>query len=339
MLAGVFQGPNDVVVREVPDPIPGQDEVLIRVTACGICGTDLRVEEGQYHARYPLIPGHEFCGEIVAVGAEAGDFAVGQHVSVNPNNPCRRCAYCRRGKFHLCESSTACGVTYDGGFAELCKVAGHLVLRLPESDLPLEHWALMEPTSCCLHGIDVAGILPGDSVVILGGGSIGLILLQLARFSGASRLIVSEPSDAKRALALQLGADDVLDPVALGEDLPRAVCDLTSGGADIVIEAAGLSATASAAVGLVRRGGTVLFFGVCPPDLRIPLSPHDVFHNELTIRGTYTNPLTDSRALSLLGSGRVQVGSLITHRFPLRELPAGLAAVRRGETVKALVIP
>lgn len=339
MLAGVFQGPNSVVVRQVPDPVPGPGEVLIRVAACGICGTDLRIEEGQYHARYPLIPGHEFCGEVLALGPGAGDFSLGQRVAVNPNNPCRRCVYCLRGKFHLCENSTACGVTYDGGFAQLCKVPGQLVLKLPESDLPIEHWALMEPTSCCLHGIDVAGIRPGDSVVILGAGSIGLILLQLARFSGAAQLLISEPSAPKRALALQLGADKVLDPLALGDDLPRAVRDFTGGGADVVIEAAGLPATASVAPGLACRGGTVLFFGVCPPDLHIPLNPHDVFHNELTLRGSYTNPSTDSRALRLIASGRVQVGPLVSHRFPLTQLPAALTAVRQGETVKALVIP
>ena len=339
MRAAVFQGPNDIAVCDVPDPVPGPTEVVIRVAACGICGTDLRIAEGQYHARYPLIPGHEFCGEVVALGSDIGYLSVGQRVSVNPNNPCRRCAYCLRGKFHLCEASTACGVTYDGAFAELCKVPAHLALKLPEADLPMEHWALMEPVSCCLHGVDVAGIVPGDSVVILGGGSIGLILLQLVRLSGSSCIVVSEPSAAKRALAVQLGADYALDPLALGADFPRAVHDLTRGGADVVIEAAGLSATASAALQLTRRGGTVLFFGVCPPDLQIPFNPHDVFHHELTIRGSYTNPLTDSRALSLLGSGRVQVGPLITHRFPLPELPAALDAIRRGETVKALVIP
>lgn len=343
MRAAEFRAPRngqrgEVVVVERDIPMPGPGEVLIRVAACGICGTDLRITEGGFEARYPVVAGHELCGVIEQVGPQAGGLRPGDRVAVNPNTPCRHCAFCYRGLFHLCDSMTSCGVTYDGGFAEFCKVPHHLALPVTDA-LPLEHWAMMEPVSCCLHGIDQAGIQPGDSVVILGGGSIGLLLMQLARHAGAARLVVSEPHANKRALAQQLGADATLDPGALGDDFAAAVRDLTRGGADVVIEAAGRPETAQDALRLVRKGGTLLFFGVCPKDLQVPVRPYDIYHQEITIKGAFTNPLTDTRAIALLAAGRVRVGPLISHTFPLEEIAAALEAVRRGETVKTLVLP
>lgn len=338
MKAAVFHAPRDLRIEDVRPPQVGPPEVLIRVAACGICGTDLRVETGEFDAVYPVVAGHEFAGVVEEVGSDAGSFTPGQWVAVNPNTPCRRCRYCYQGQFHLCDSMSACGVTYNGGFAEFCKVAGQLALPLDRA-IPLEQWALMEPVSCCLHGIDVAGVKPGDRVIILGGGSIGLILLQLARCAGASQAIVSEPQERKRVLAEQLGADATVDPVALGDGLTEAVREITGGGAEVVIEAAGLPATARAALALACKGGTVLFFGVCPQNLEVPVRPYWVYHNEVTIKGTFTNPLTDSRAVRLLSSGRVRTEPLISHRFALDDLQVGLDAVRRGETVKAIVMP
>ncbi|MFQ6131107.1 MAG: zinc-dependent alcohol dehydrogenase family protein [Armatimonadota bacterium] len=338
MKAAVFEAPGKITVKNVPVPEVGPGEVLIEVAACGICGTDLRIQDGEFDADYPVIAGHEFSGKVVEVGSEVSHVKPGDWVAVNPNSYCRRCDYCYRGQVHLCDDMTGCGVAYDGGFAECCKVAAQLALPVSEA-LPLEQWAMMEPVSCCLHGIDAAQIEPGARVVVLGGGSIGLILTQLARHAGASQVIVSEPKEGKRALAERLGADATVDPLALGDGLAEAVLDLTAGGADVAIEAAGLPATAGDAVRLVRKGGTVLFFGVCPMDCEVPIRPFDIYHYEITIKGSFTNPLTDSRAIRLLGSGRVTVEPLITHRFPLEEVEAGLAAVREGETVKALVSP
>ncbi len=338
MKAAVFEAPGKIAVRDLPMPEVGPGDVLIEVEACGICGTDLRIQDGEFSASYPVVAGHELSGRIVEVGSEVAHLAPGGWAAVNPNASCRHCDYCYRGHFHLCDGMTACGVTYDGGFAEYCKVAAELALPVSDA-LPLEQWAMMEPVSCCLHGIDAAGIQPGARVVVLGGGSIGLILMQLARRAGAAQVVLSEPKAPKRTLADRLGADAVLDPHAAGEGLTAAVRDMTRGGADVVIEAAGLPATATAAIPLARKGGTVLFFGVCPPDFELPVRPYDVYHYEVTIKGSFTNPLTDTRAIQLLASGGVQVEPLITHRFPLAEVEAGLDAVRKGETVKALVRP
>ena len=336
MKAVVFNAPNDIAVKDVPQPSAGPGQVLVQVAAAGICGTDLRIQVGGFYAIYPLIPGHEFSGTVAEVGAGVTSLAVGDWVAINPNTPCRRCGFCRVGSFHLCPDMTSCGVTYSGGFAEYCTVAEELALPVPRT-MPLELWAMMEPTSCCLHGIDLVGITPGDSVVILGGGSIGLILMQLARAAGAAQVIVSEPKAEKRELAEELGADATVDPLEVGEGLTDAIRDLTDGGAHIVIEAAGNPATAAAAIPLARRGGKVMFFGVTSQDLVLPIKPYDIYHNELTILGSFTNPLTDSRAISMLASKRVQVEPLTSHRYGLDEVEEGLAAVRRGETVKALV--
>jgi len=329
-----------VTVEEVPEPSIGAGDVLIRVLACGVCGTDLRIQAGEFLAEsYPLIAGHEVSGRVEAVGRQVDNCTVGDLVAVNPNVSCGTCYWCLRGRPHLCPSMRAIGVALPGGFAEYLAAPARQVLVMP-SDLAPEAAAMMEPVSCCVHGLDLAGITAGDPTVILGGGSIGLILLQLARHSGAAPLVVVEPLQAKRDLACSLGADVVIDPSGLClEDLRRRIDEATAGGPQVVIEASGHEAAARVALGLPRRGGTVLFFGVQQPSLEIPLRPFDVYHNEITIRGAFTNPLTDSRARQVLAAGRVKVLPLISHRFRLEEIAAALDAVRAGSAVKAMVMP
>ncbi|MBM3498740.1 MAG: zinc-dependent alcohol dehydrogenase family protein [Armatimonadetes bacterium] len=334
MLQAVFAAPHRIVVEEAPIPDPAPGEALVRVAACGICGTDLKINEGHYLGALPIVPGHEFAGVVEALGDGVTRVAVGDLVAINPNLPCRRCAFCRTGKPHLCTASQAVGVTRPGGFAEYCCVPAELLVPVP-GDLPLAQAAMMEPVSCCLHGIDVAGVKPGDSVILLGGGSIGLILLQLSRAAGASFAAVSEPRTEKRKLALTLGAEEAVAP----EEIASVAQALPGGGAEIAIECAGVTAAARQALSLVRPGGTVLLFGVCPPGETVALEPYEVFHRELTVRGCYTNPFTDTRALSLLESGQVLVEPLISHVYSIEQVEEGIAAVRAGETVKAQVRP
>lgn len=324
----------------MPEPTIGDGDVLIRVAACGICGTDLRIQAGEFLAKsYPLIAGHEVAGHVVAIGRDVRNCAVGDLVAVNPNMSCGTCYWCLRGRPHLCPDMQSLGVTLPGGFAEYLAAPARQVLVMP-SHLAPEAAAMMEPVSCCVHGIDLGDISAGDPTVILGGGSIGLILLQLARHAGAAPVVVVEPLAAKRELALSMGADAVIDPSGLShDDLGRQIDEATGGGPQVVIEASGHEAAARTALALPRRGGTVLFFGVQQPSLEIPLRPFNVYHHEITIRGAFTNPLTDSRARQMLAAGRVEVLPLITHRFPLREMAAALETVRAGLAVKAVVIP
>lgn len=336
MLAAVIETPHTLVLKDVPTPAPAPGEVLVEVHASGVCGTDLHILQGEYWGDYPRIPGHEFSGLVVARGEGVAGLRTGDRVAINPNLPCGRCRYCLRGQVNLCTDNTAVGVTRDGGFAEYCAVPASLALPLPES-VSLLAGALAEPVSCCLHGMDRARLRLGDTVVILGGGTIGLILMQLALHAGARRAVVVEPLPAKRDLALHLGATTVLDPVSLGEDLGEAVRGACGGAVDLVIEAAGRQATAQQALRLVSPGGTVLFFGVCPPEAEVALRPHDVFFHEQTIVGSYINPFTCTRALDLLAAGVVQVEPLVSHQLPLSQTAEALALVGRGEATKAVV--
>lgn len=336
MIAGVCDAPGSFEVREVDDPSPAPGEVLIDVAACGICGTDLHTLDGTYHADYPAIPGHELTGTVAALGDGVTHLEVGTRVAVNPNLPCRHCRQCRRGRPHLCDNPQAVGVTRAGGFAEKCAFPAELAVRLPDA-LPLVEAALMEPTSCCLHGLEVARPSPGDRVIILGGGTVGLLLLQLARLCGAARVVVSELVPSKRQLAEELGADASVDPTA-HDDPVQALFDATGGPADLVIEAAGAEATASIALDLVAPGGIVLFFGVCEEEVEVPVSPRRVFREELRIVGSYTNPFTDERVIDLLASGKIETGALISDRFPLQDAPSALDRAREVDSVKVMLV-
>ena len=334
MVKATFTAPYEITIEEAPVPDPAPGEALVKVTACGICGTDLKINEGHYLGSLPMTPGHEFAGVVEALGEGVTHLSPGDRVAVNPNLPCHRCTFCRRGTPHLCENAQAVGVTRPGGFAEYCSAPAGLLVPVP-GDLPLRLAAMMEPVSCCLHGIDLAGIEPGDEVILLGGGSIGLILMQLARAAGATFTAISEPRPEKRELAVNLGADVAVEPSEIGE----VAASLPGGGARVVIECAGLTGVAKQTLELVRSGGTVLLFGVCPPEETIDVEPYEIFHREITIRGCYTNPFTDTRSLALLESGRVIVEPLISHAFPIEKVAEGIEAVREGATIKAQVVP
>ncbi|MGD9495601.1 MAG: alcohol dehydrogenase catalytic domain-containing protein [Armatimonadota bacterium] len=335
MLAAVIPEPGRIEVRQVADPVPAPGEALVEVAACGICGTDRHIMEGTYYADYPAIPGHEISGVVRAVGEGVTSVVPGRRVAVNPNMPCRSCRPCRRGLIHLCENSQAVGVTRPGGFAELCALPAELCVPLPDG-LPLREAALMEPLSCCLHGLEVLGPEPGDHVAILGGGTIGLLLTQLVRLRGAGRVVVSEPDATKRALAERLGADATVDPRAAG--LAEMLFAL-GGPADLAIEAVGLGATAALAIDLAGPGGKALLFGVCEEEVAIPIHPRRIFRDEITIAGAYTGPFMDERAVELLAGGRIDGGAIISDEFPLAEAPAAMARAQQAGALKVLLRP
>jgi threonine dehydrogenase-like Zn-dependent dehydrogenase len=312
------------------------DEVLVDVEACGICGTDLHIVEGTSRSTPPVVLGHEYAGTIAEMGKAVRGHATGERVAVDPNIACGECFYCRRGLVHLCSNLRALGVDIDGGMAEYCIVPAPQLYTLGK-ELPPEVGAFIEPLSCAVHGIDRAGIRHGDSVVILGGGPIGQIMLQLARCGGAALVVLVEPLKEKRALGEKLGASLTIDPT--GTDVVEVVHAMLPEGADVVIECAGLTTTAALALDLARRGGTVEFFGVCPIGAAMPLEPNRVYFKELTIVGSYVNPHTFSRAIALLRSGRVRVEDFPIARFPLEGVHEALRYHREGLTLKSIIIP
>jgi L-iditol 2-dehydrogenase len=313
-----------------------EHEVLIDVEACGICGTDLHIVEGTSRSNPPVIIGHEYAGRIVECGSGVKDHALGERVAVDPNIACGECLYCRRGLVHLCTSLRALGVDIDGGMAEYGIVPSAQLFALGDG-MSAEACAFVEPVSCAVHGIDRARIIAGDTVVIIGGGPIGQIMLQLALAAGAASTILVEPIAAKRALGTIHGALYAVDPG--GADVAEAVHAVAPEGADVVIDCAGTTATAALALRLARRGGTVEFFGVCPIGATIPVEPNMVYFRELTIVGSYVNPFTFSRAIALLRGGNVRVDSLPLVRFPLDQVHEALRQQREGIAVKSILIP
>lgn len=336
MKVALFEKPHKLIVatKSLRPLHPG--EVLVKVDACGVCGTDVHIIEGTSRSTPPVVLGHEYAGVVEDVAKGAEGVRVGQRVAVDPNISCGTCFYCRRGLIHLCSTLQALGVDIDGGMAQYCIVPVKQLYEIPES-LSQEQSAFIEPISCAIHGIDKAHINVGDTAVILGGGTIGLIMLQLAKNAGAARTIIVEPQEHKRSIARQLGADEVINPQTC--DAKSAVLDLTQVGGDVVIECAGKPQTMQLALDLARRGGTVEFFGVCPIGQTIPIEPNQVYFKELTIVGSYVNPHTFSRAIAMLQSGKVRIDVFQLHHFPLDGVHEALAYQREGKTIKSIVQP
>ncbi|HEY5584808.1 MAG TPA: zinc-dependent alcohol dehydrogenase family protein [Ruminiclostridium sp.] len=318
--AAVFYEKHDLRVEEVQKRLPKADEVVIKIEACGVCGTDLHIYEGAEGAAAcvpPTILGHEFSGTVYEVGADVKSFKTGDRVCVDPNDMCGSCYYCRIGKAHFCENMTGIGTTVDGGFSEFCTVREKQVYSIGER-LSFEEGAMAEPIACCLHGMDLAGVKTGDTVLLLGGGTIGLIMLQLAKLSGASTLIVIEPVQAKRELAIKLGADITIDPFS--ENIEEVLSKHNVKYVDVAIECVGLKNTVMDAIKHVGKGGTVMMFGLTNPTCEIPLLPFDVFKREITLKASFINPYTQNRAVSLLESGKINVRDLITDKVKLADI-------------------
>lgn len=325
-----------MALRGVPAPAPGRGEILVKVLAAGICGSDRHMLHGEYPTARPVTLGHEFCGLVEAVGPEVTRFAGGELVTIDPNIACGHCPACRRAQPNLCVRLTAIGVTRDGGFAEHAAVPEAQAYVLP-SGLDPVHGAFSEPLACCLHAIDKAAIRPGESVAILGGGVIGLLMVQLARRAGAGRIILITRQAARRQMALTMGASEALDPTAT--DTVAEVRALTGGGVDVVIECAGVPETFQTGIAMARRGGTFVLFGVTPAGLEVPLTPFDLLVNEVTIRPAYLNPFTHERAAALVASGTLDLDRLVTRSIGLAEVPDVVAgAPERGE-IKVIVRP
>jgi 2-desacetyl-2-hydroxyethyl bacteriochlorophyllide A dehydrogenase len=332
--AAVLYGKGDVRLASLPDPRPGPEEVLIRVRACGVCGTDNSLFKGDYPASYPVVIGHEFAGEVVEVGAAVRGLAAGDRVTADPNRVCQTCAYCRAGREHLCQNLSSMGVHRDGADAEYCLSPASNVYRIPDS-LSFEEAAFCEPLACAVHGVDLAGVRLGDTVLIIGAGPMGNLIVQLAAHAGAAKVIVSEPIALRRERAAQSGATHLVDPAR--QDVGRELGKVQSIGADVVFEVAGNSEAQASCVSLARKGGTIVFFGVGPQGRMIPVSPFLINENELTIRGSFNNPFATSRAVELLASGACRVAGLISHRLPLSRYPEVFRLFGGADTLKLMV--
>lgn len=336
MKAACLESVGSMRLRDVEKPVAGPGEVLVRILAAGICGSDRHMFKGEYPTAIPVTMGHEFSGTVEAIGEGVTRFKGGELVTVDPNIACGTCPACRDARPNLCANLTAIGVTRDGGFAEYAAVPEAQAFLLP-NDLDPVHGAFSEPLACCLHAIDKAEIRSGDSVAVLGGGVIGLLMVQLAKLEGAGKIVLITRQSSRRDTALELGATRALDPTDC--DTVAEVQAITGGGARVVIECAGVPETLHTGIKMTRRGGNFVLFGVTPAGLEVPLTPFDILVNEVDIRPAYLNPFTHERAAALVASGVLELDKLVTKTIGLEDVPEIVGnAPMKGE-IKVIVRP
>ncbi len=335
MKAAFYEAPHEVAVRDAPEPEPGSKDILIRVHACGICGTDQHIYDGDFGGPLPLIGGHELAGDVVAVGPEIiEDLRVGQRVAVNPNVFCGSCFYCRRGQVNHCLRWSAIGVTRDGGFADY--VVAPEANVYPVGDLDYELAAFIEPISCVVYGLKRLRIPVGANALIYGAGPIGLLMLQLVAHGGASTVAMVDLKQEKLEVARSLGAHNVVVGDAEADDALRAISPL---GFDVVIDCTGVPSVVEHMFTHVRNEGKLLFFGVNPTEARIAVSPYDVYRKDLEIVGSFALRYTFHDAFALLQSGALDVKPLLSNRFPIEHFPEALELAGSGDAFKVLIEP
>jgi len=327
--AAVVQAVNDVDVMTVEDPVPGPRDVVVEVAACGICGTDLHILDGEFAPSLPIIPGHEFAGVVVARGSDARELALGERVAVDPSLYCNECHYCRIGHNNLCERWNAIGVSVPGGAAQYAVAPVGNCVRLPER-IRLEDAALIEPLSCAIRGYDVLRSQLGAHVLIYGSGTMGLMMLQLAKRTGAASVDVVDINPERLVTAAALGCSSTATS-ADDLDQPR--------GWELVIDATGAGPAIQDGLSRVAPGGTFLQFGVASYDTRVTIEPYRIYNKEITITGSMAVLHSFERAAELFATGVLDPDVFISDRLPLEDYAEALARFKRGEGRKIQVLP
>lgn len=319
MRAAVLVAPRRFELRDVPVPVVGPEDVLVRVTRTGICGTDIHIFNGHYAAdQLPLIPGHEFCGTIAGIGSNVRHLTIGKRVVVDINIGCGICFWCRRNEVLNCAEVTQVGIGREGAFAEFVAVPARLAIPV-EADIPDEILALTEPVACVVRAARKAGVTFGQSVVIFGAGPVGNLHVQMMRLVGAAPIIVADLSADRCRMALEAGADAA---VAVPEELKETVLRMTGGrGADLVIESVGNRRLYERAFDLTRRGGHVAFFGITPPGETVPVDILRTVLEEGSLKGSVAGMGQDMHdALVLLSHGRFRTDDFTKASYVLDDI-------------------
>jgi len=344
MLGFLLHGAQDLRRAELPRPVPGAGELLLRVRRAGICGSDIHYfthgRAGRFVPKRPLVLGHEFAGEVAELGPGADPDLLGARIAVDPSMPCGRCAHCRTGRYNLCLDmrffgSASCDPHLNGGFAEFVVVPAANSYRLPDS-VSWGEAALLEPLSVALHAALRPATVAGRSVLVTGGGTIGLLIAMVAGTFGATTVAVTDPTPFARRAALEAGADAALDPTE--PDFAAAAAELARGGFDVAFEASGSPRALAQAVATVERGATIVQVGTLPAEVTLPLN--DVMARELSLIGSFRFANVFEMALRLLAASRIDVGRLVSAVLPLAELPEAMArAVAKKDVIKIQVAP
>ncbi|MCI3929830.1 zinc-dependent alcohol dehydrogenase family protein [Streptomyces sp. AN091965] len=329
MKAAIIESVGTAVVGEVPDPTPGPRDVVVEVAACGLCGTDLHILQGEFAPTLPVVPGHEFAGSVVGVGTGVTELRVGDRVAVDPSLYCYECRYCRTGHNNLCERWAAIGVTRAGGAAQYAVAPVANCVRLPDH-VRTQDAALIEPLSCAVRGYDVLRARLGAHVLIYGSGTMGLMMLELAKRTGAASVDVVDVNPDRLATAEQLG---VTGAATRADELDRPH------GWDVVVDATGNAAAIQDGLGRVAKAGTFLQFGVADYDTRVAIDPYRIYNQEITITGSMAVLHSYERAAELFANGVLDPDVFISDRLPLTDYPEALARFAAGEGRKIVVLP
>ncbi|MEC4017589.1 zinc-dependent alcohol dehydrogenase family protein [Streptomyces sp. H27-D2] len=329
MRAALIEAPGKVTLTTIPDPTPGPRQVVVDVAACGLCGTDLHILQGEFAPSLPLVPGHEFAGEVVGIGAEVTELAIGDQVAVDPSLYCYECKYCRTGHNNLCDRWAAIGVTVAGGAAEYALAPVANCVKLPDH-VSTADAALIEPLSCAVRGYDVLGSRLGAHVLIYGSGTMGLMMLELAKRTGAAGVDIVDLNPERLATARKLGCSG---SAAGADELDRPQ------GWDVVIDATGNAAAIQDGLGRVAKAGTFLQFGVSDYATTATIEPYKIYNQEITITGSMAVLHSYERAAELFGTGVLDPEIFISHRMPLEQYPQALDQFRSGQGRKIVVVP
>lgn len=345
MKAGVLKRVDELVYTDVETPTISDTEILVRVRAASICGTDLRIYHGSKTkgVRYPSIIGHEFAGDVVEAGSAVTAYAEGDHVCVDPVLPCGGCFYCLNGMENVCQNRVAIGYEYDGCFAEFVRIPEKFItqgnVQKLSKSLSYAAGALAEPLSCVINGQRKLDITVGETVVIIGAGPIGIMHMMVAKASGASKVIVSEPNEMRRRSVADFGADVTVDPIH--ESLQEVVLAHTDNlGADVVILAIGNPKVVNDAFAIARKGGRVsLFAGFSAGDMP-PVDVNLIHYNEIMVVGASALQRRDMKtSVSLIESGAVDVEKLVTATYPLAQIEEAFRKAESGEAIKVVLVP
>jgi len=333
-----YSKPEEYGIVTVPLPKIRDNDVLIKVKACGVCGTDLHIHEGEFLAKFPLIPGHETVGVVAAIGKDVKGFEVGERVVADNSELCNECFYCRRGQLLLCEKFEAHGVTMDGGFAEYCAYPAGKVFKIHNlSDVDA---TLLEPASCAAHGLEKIAPKLGSSVLMFGAGPTGLVLSQMLRQNGGCHVVVAAPAGLKMELAKKLGAGD--EYIELSRSEPEVQFNKLKAdnpyGFDIVVEATGSPKILEDAINYVRRGGKLMVYGVYASSARVSWPPSKIFGDEITILGSFSETYMFPAAIDYLDSGKVAVKGIVNKTFKLEQWGECLESMKNKSAIKAAIV-
>jgi threonine dehydrogenase-like Zn-dependent dehydrogenase len=336
MKAAVFEKEGVFVVKEVPIPkMTKEDQVLIKVDAVSVCGTDVHITAVPpgYIATPGTILGHEFCGTVIEKGNEVNHLEIGDRIVANPNNYCGTCVYCRKNLPNECENIEALGIDYDGAFAKFCCISGKVAYKISK-DVPVETAACAEPLACAVNGLNKVNIKPGDSAVVIGAGPIGIIISMLLKASGASKIFLLETVPYRIDFAEKLGIATIMDPK--NEEVLKAVIKDTKIGADFVFDVTGSQVIQS--IDLVRKGGSIVLFGVNMKAVS-QLMQNKITTKEISVIGTWLANATFPEAVKIIEQKAIDLGALVSDVIDLDNIHDALDRLRQGKAIKVIIKP